>query len=421
MKVVKFITNFTGYLVYKVFPMPSAIHRSRNKWLFASHIGWNGSSNAKSLFLQLQKSIAQEGMNVKAIWIAQSRSEAEIVRKAGFESYTWYSPKGLYHSLTAGIYLYTEHPADINRLTSRTAFCVALWHGIGVKKLYNIDSGYYHRLYGFKKEPSENSFLNRMKVPLKMYHRPDALLCTSRFQSETLFSHAWDIPTDRIILAGYPRNNMLLWPRPQIRTYMQRYGSSQDLAMLERLENSHFRKIYVYMPTWRNGRKESVLSMAGFDFGTLEEALAKTDSLFILKPHNGDLWTFDDTPHIIRFPAICDIYPILPFTDCLITDYSSIYSDYLLMGKEIILFPFDKDEYLADSCNLLDYDTCYLGKKVYSFGELVSLIDGNVDCHLSAQEQEKASLMYHECHGNGVDLIGEIRRRQEIFIKGNEK
>ena len=420
MKVFKFITKFTGYMVYKAFPMPSASSRNPRKWLFASHAGWDQSGNSKSLFLQLQEAIPHKDSGITAIWIAQNRREAHSVRTVGFRSYTWYSLKGLYHCLTAGVYIYTEHASDINRLTSRTAFCVDLWHGVGIKKLYALDNHYFHKYYGFKKEPSEHSFLDRMKVPLHIYKKPDVILCPSRFQG-SLFARTFQIPEEQMILAGYPRNDMLLWPHAAIRKYAERYCSQEDLAILDKIVPRRFDKVYVYMPTWRIGCKESVFSMAGIDLSVLEDALKKNNSLFIIKLHNFDKWQFENTPHIVVLRDMCDIYTVLPYTDCLITDYSSIYSDYMLMNKEIILFPFDREVYASDSSETLDYDTYYLGKKVYTFEALANLIRENEDCHLSPEEHTQAMRIYQECHGNGVDLIREIRRRHEEFLNAHRK
>ena len=69
---IKFVAKFIGYIIYRVFPMPSIFHRCVNKWIFASHIGWNGSSNSKSLLVQLK----DNELSVNAIWIAQNRNRA---------------------------------------------------------------------------------------------------------------------------------------------------------------------------------------------------------------------------------------------------------------------------------------------------------------------------------------------------------
>ena len=74
-----------------------------------------------------------------------------------------------------------------------------------------------------------------------------------------------------------------------------------------------------------------------------------------------------------------DVYPILPFIDVLITDYSSIYYDFILLDRGIILYPFDKENFLDYSNNLaFDYDEYTPGYRVMSIGELeVALLSDN--------------------------------------------
>lgn len=67
----------------------------------------------------------------------------------------------------------------------------------------------------------------------------------------------------------------------------------------------------------------------------------------------------------------CDIYPILPFTDVLITDYSSIYYDYMLIpNKQILLFPFDEEEYCTFNRDLLLIIKYILQEYVYIASKL---------------------------------------------------
>ncbi len=51
-----------------------------------------------------------------------------------------------------------------------------------------------------------------------------------------------------------------------------------------------------------------------------------------------------------------DVTGILNIFDCLVTDYSSIYVDYLLTGRPIIFLPYDKEEYLDERGMNFAYD-----------------------------------------------------------------
>ena len=63
-----------------------------------------------------------------------------------------------------------------------------------------------------------------------------------------------------------------------------------------------------------------------------------------------------------------DMYPIFSKVDLLITDYSSIFFDFLITDKPILFYPYDKDDYLTRDRAMYDeYDTVTPGHKVYDF------------------------------------------------------
>lgn len=72
-----------------------------------------------------------------------------------------------------------------------------------------------------------------------------------------------------------------------------------------------------------------------------------------------------------------DPYPILDKVDILVTDYSSIYFDFLLKDKPIIFFDYDYEEYISESRKLyFNYDEFTPGKRVKTMYELMnSLIE----------------------------------------------
>ena len=48
---------------------------------------------------------------------------------------------------------------------------------------------------------------------------------------------------------------------------------------------------------------------------------------------------------------VYSIYEFLNISDCLITDYSSVFFDYAITGRKIIIFDYDKKEYLKKKAN----------------------------------------------------------------------
>jgi CDP-glycerol glycerophosphotransferase (TagB/SpsB family) len=84
---------------------------------------------------------------------------------------------------------------------------------------------------------------------------------------------------------------------------------------------------------------------------------------------------------------ICpDINPVLPEIDVLITDYSSIYLDYLLLNRPCIFIPHDIEQYKEGRGLLLDdYDFWAPGYKVKSFMEFLE----SLKCSLSGLDPYK--------------------------------
>jgi CDP-glycerol glycerophosphotransferase (TagB/SpsB family) len=72
----------------------------------------------------------------------------------------------------------------------------------------------------------------------------------------------------------------------------------------------------------------------------------------IIKPHFYNTLTIDipleseNRVFIFNDSDIPDIYKILPSLDILITDYSIVLFDYLLLERPIIFAPFDLEEYM---------------------------------------------------------------------------
>ena len=71
-----------------------------------------------------------------------------------------------------------------------------------------------------------------------------------------------------------------------------------------------------------------------------------------------------------------DIYPVLPYAHVLITDYSSILYDWLLMdGKDVILYLYDYKDYINERDFYYPFDENVTGCRVDTFQDLCSLIE----------------------------------------------
>jgi CDP-glycerol glycerophosphotransferase (TagB/SpsB family) len=132
------------------------------------------------------------------------------------------------------------------------------------------------------------------------------------------------------------------------------------------------------MPTWRSN-KIDFLTEALPDLVKLNNVLIKNNLTLFIKLHPNEINLENDLSNILFINPRTDIYELLPLTQFLITDYSSIYFDYLLLDKEVIFYPFDLENYLNDERELyFNYDEKTPGTKVYNFEELL-LIFSNLN------------------------------------------
>ena len=79
--------------------------------------------------------------------------------------------------------------------------------------------------------------------------------------------------------------------------------------------------------------------------------------------------------HSIRLDDSKDIYESINDFDLLITDYSSIFFDFLITGKPIVHAPFDLEEYKHQNRELyFEYEEIYLTPGIASWKDIIDLI-----------------------------------------------
>ena len=348
----------------RIFHMLSHLSiRSKRLWVFGSHGGDCFADNPKYLYLYLSLTASNHGN--KYIWISTDKEVVAALRKKGFEAFTKWSLQGLSYSLRAKYYFFSSYVQEINYLSSGGAVLVNLNHHVPLKKIE----------YDIKKGAKAGRFRlwHRMLRPY-LYKKPDYILSTSRLVSKVL-SGAHRVGRKNILEYGFPRTDIFFKQKSEQIEFIRAYESVEINTILERMRN--YKKVLIYMPTWRDSGRD-FLGESGIDFERLNSLLEEQGFLLLLKFHGNTELKPPDTAEkqsIVTLDNNIDVYPLLLFTDCLITDYSSTYIDYLLLDREIIFFPFDLDRYTTIDRELyFDYAEVTPGKKVYTYDELESTI-----------------------------------------------
>ena len=171
------------------------------------------------------------------------------------------------------------------------------------------------------------------------------------------------------------------------------------------------------MPTWRDSQR--TIFIQSMDLERLNTILAAKNELLILKPHANVILTesIGNLSNIMLANPKSDIYPVLPYTDVLITDYSSILYDWLLMeGKDVILYLYDYEEYVRERDFYYPFDENVVGAKASSFEDLCNIIESD---KYGIQASER-NMIVEKFWGESatfdssrkiLDFIGEIKKR----------
>jgi len=389
MKILAFI------ICYLIYPFSFLVPRSKNKIAFGSFRG-AFSDNSKYLFIY-----AHEHLQGKAIcWLSSNKQTVDFVRSIGLPAQWILSPRGVWFALRAKTWYINAYTSDIMFCLSGGASVVNLWHGVGLKRCeFNIQTGALAKRY-VDKQTSE------VFMHPEVFRRPDWLVSPTLFQS-TMFASAFRIPIDRCLSVGYPRNQILTWPENDIKLFLQRYEPRQTLDLVKAMQT--YSRVLIYMPTWRDSQLDVFTQQ--FDFNALEAVLKEQNALMLLKPHpNTHVKNLAETDHIKLVPNSMDVYGLLPFTDVLITDYSSILYDYLLMPeKQVILYLYDMQEYVKDRDFYYPFEENVCGKRAYDWASLLDCIQRN---DYPLEEKQRTEIL-HKFWGNtlNTDASDELLKR----------
>ena len=332
--------------------------RNKKIWCFGTiFVG-----NTKYLFIHMN----ENNKEIRCIWIA-SKEDSHLVRSKGFEAYSRWSIKGIWYGLIGGVYVYNSYPNNVNLYTSGGAKFVNLYHGIGLKCVdRQIKIGPMTKIYQSKGLINELRYLNFRLLP-------DVVLSTSPANTKQ-YVEAFGVDESHFIEGVYPRCALFNENLEVVEKFIDKYEGTKTSDLVRFIKQ--FDYTYIYMPTFRDTGDNFIVN-CGFDFDRINELMKLNNRLFIMKLHPDSTFQFKQNySNVILIDKDIDIYPLLPFTNCLITDYSSIYCDYILMkGKQTILFIPDYNDYISKSRELYyNYDEVMKGPRAASFEELVKLI-----------------------------------------------
>ncbi|MFV0346948.1 MAG: CDP-glycerol glycerophosphotransferase family protein, partial [Halodesulfovibrio sp.] len=287
---------------------------------------------------------------------------------------------------------FTWKEQDYLRLLTETAVFIQLWHGIPLKAI------------GFPEiESTVNMTPAKAARLTTFYSGYNSVVSTSPFFTQNAFARAFKAET--FVECGYPRNDVL-HRRPSkldmINTDSGLYG---ELVRFRKMGG----KTIFYMPTFRDNGG-GPFEDGAIDIMRLSHFCEQHNIIFLCKLHPYTPVNTGELPsNIIMVPPQSDAYPLLPLCDALITDYSSIYFDFLHVDKPIIFYAYDLEKYMAVNRELLfDFDAMTPGHKAKTQDELYNAIESivvNNNDDFSNDRKQMKDLAFSDIDGNSAKRL----------------
>lgn len=295
------------------------------------------------------------------------------------------SIQGIRQALSAGVWFTSAGLPAYGTGLHKKRLIINLWHGVPLKKIALLDPNLKKaaRIY-FKKIFSENY----------------TCILTTSHELIPLMARSFAVSEDKIKVWGQPRNDGLF----------QKNDCREILGQLFP-DLPEYTKTVLYAPTFRDYGQVQLFPFKDFDQKQLEAFLDEKNMLLFIRTHVAEQGSA--APYLgkrIRFlgnEQAEDVTGILNIFDCLITDYSSIYIDYLLTDKPMIFLPYDRQQYLDGRGMNFDYDDVTPGPKPETFNDFLNALSPKEDFWKS--ERTRVNRLFNEIqHPCAADICNKV-------------
>ena len=295
------------------------------------------------------------------------------------------SIQGIRQALSAGVWFTSAGLPAYGIGLHKKRLIINLWHGVPLKKIALLDPNLKKaaRIY-FKKIFSENY----------------TCILTTSHELIPLMARSFAVSEDKIKVWGQPRNDGLF----------QKNDCHEILGQLFP-DLPEYTKTVLYAPTFRDYGQVQLFPFKDFDQEQLEAFLDEKNMLLFIRTHVAEQGSA--APYLgkrIRFlgnEQAEDVTGILNIFDCLITDYSSIYIDYLLTDKPMIFLPYDRQQYLDGRGMNFDYDDVTPGPKPETFNDFLDALSPKEDFWKS--ERTRVNRLFNEIqHPCAADICNKV-------------
>ena len=338
---IKNILSGIGYLLANILPKNKQI-------IFFEDNQGNFNSNTKHLYLFISKNKNK----FQPYWLTSNKKVYNFLKKKNFKTIYTQSLK-IFFLAPRAKYLIGLGIKPVNYLNLFSGKCIKinLWHGFGPRSTNS--------------PPKLNSEFNKKDMHKKKniinsINHWDYFFTPSSFTKKRIANEEYKIPDYKIKHFGSPRCDSM-------------FKKKIFFKKLDQIDYS--KRIILYAPTWRTVFKDNLKILELIDdFKDFSIFLKKNNYIFLFNIHpmyNKNL-SFDlpDNIKFINPDPFFDINEILPKVSILISDYSSVVTDYLLIKKKVIFYLHDYEKYQKKIGLIDNFRKILPGREIKNYIEL---------------------------------------------------
>ena len=188
-----------------------------------------------------------------------------------------------------------------------------------------------------------------------------------------------------LIMTGYPRNDELYAANAQTKQiYRQKFGIPDN------------KKVILYAPTWRETTDGGATYQLAppIDWNKWEKELGENYVVMLrTHPYTTKLMNVQFNDFVLDYTEYPEVNHLLIAADILISDYSSINLDYCILGKPMICFGYDYEEYTKNRGFYYDLRTTMPSGVIETEDEVIKHIKS-----MDFKEEERKTCAFRDSH-----------------------
>lgn len=280
--------------------------------LFNSFAGRKYDDSPKAIFEEMRKDPRFKGYRL--VWAFHQPEKYDAPHKIKTDGLNYFKT-----ALAARVWVTNSSVERGLSFTGKHTLYFNTWHGTPMKKMgTDIDS-------------NNTAFSTKSVSPF------DVMMSQGHFETN-VFSRSFEIPKDKFLEAGLPRNDILA-----------NYTEEQRQAIRSRLGIKQDQMVVLYCPTFREYDKDESLGVVmapPMDVKKWERELGN-GYVLLMRAHYevSKVMKIEDNEFVRNMTDYPDLNDLFIAADVLISDYSSVFFDYSITGKPMLHFCYDYEKY----------------------------------------------------------------------------